>query len=302
MPAFSAAFSSAFDAEIFTGASGEFPCTWPVNYSACGGGPCEALSSLPASGQAAFEEMASTYLWNWTNQQYGLCDIQLRPCKQDCWSSNVSTFWGFGGPAGQIAGLGSGFGRAPFTPVLINGQFFNLGCGRCSDSCGCGSSDALRLPGPVASITEIQIDGVVLPSTAYRVDNHQLLVRTDGGIWPFCQDMDAPLGSENTWAVTYKQGLSVPVGGQIAAGLLACELAKAACGDKSCGLPQRVQSITRQGVTVAVLDAFDDVDTGHTGIWLIDSWVASVTKRPRRWRVLSPDRRQPRAGRVQTWP
>jgi hypothetical protein len=114
--------------------------------------------------------------------------------------------------------------------------------------------------------------------------------------------MDAPLGSENTWSVTYQQGKPVPVGGQIAAGLLACELAKAACGDKSCGLPQRVQSITRQGVTVAVLDAFDDIDTGHTGIWLIDSWVASVTKRPRRWRVLSPDRRQPTVGRVQTWP
>src|SRR3546814_4772015 len=50
----------------------------------------------------------------------------------------------------------------------------------------------------------------------------------------------------------------------ISAGRLANELAKAACNDKSCGLPQRVQSITRQGVTVAVLDSFDDIDTGHT--------------------------------------
>lgn len=302
MPAFSAAFSSAFDAVILTESTGEAPCSWPINHSACGGVPCEALTSLPASGQAAFEEMASTYLWNWTNQQYSLCDVVLRPCKQGCWESGVSTFWGFGGPAAQIAGQGNLGGRAPFTPVLINGQFFNIGCGQCGDSCGCGGSNALRLPGPVSSVSEVQINGEVLDSNSYRVDNNRLLVRTDGNRWPTCQDMDAPLGSENTWSVTYQQGKPVPVGGQIAAGLLACELAKAACGDKSCGLPQRVQSITRQGVTVAVLDAFDDIDTGHTGIWLIDSWVASVTKRPRRWRVLSPDRRQPTVGRVQTWP
>src|SRR3546814_8783259 len=79
------------------------------------------------------------------------------------------------------------------------------------------------------------------------------------------------------------------------------DLAKAACNDKTCGLPRRVQSVTRQGVTVAVLDAFDDIDEGHTGIWLIDSWVASVVRRPRKMRVLSPDRMPPRY-RQKTWP
>src|SRR3546814_20637846 len=83
--------------------------------------------------------------------------------------------------------------------------------------------------------------------------------------------------------------------------MLAVERAKAACNDKSCGLPRRVQSVTRQGVTVAVLDAFDNIDEGHTGIWLIDSWVASVVRRPRKMRVLHPDR-MPHRHRQKTWP
>lgn len=267
------------------------PCDWPTDYSACGGGLPEPLASLPASGVAMFEEMAATYLWNWTGRKFGLCEVTLRPCRQECWQGQ-STFWGGGG---QLPG------QRPFTPVIIQGQWYNIGCGQCGDSCGCGVTAALRLPGPIASIEEVQIGGEVLDPTAYRVDNGRFLVRQDGGRWPTCQDMSAALGAEDTWGVTYRKGYAVPGGGQVAAGLLANELAKAACNDKSCGLPQRVQSITRQGVTVAVLDAFDDIDEGHTGIWLIDSWVASVVRRPRRMRVLSPDRMPPR-NRQTTWP
>lgn len=268
------------------------PCDWPVDYSACGGGLPEPLASLPASGVATFEEMAATYLWDWTGRKYGQCEVTLRPCRQDCWEGR-STFWG--GSGGPLRG------GLPFTPALIRGQWYNLGCGTCGDACGCGSTQALRLPGPIASVGEVQIDGTVLDPAAYRVDNGRFLVRQDGALWPTCQDMNLVLGQPDTWGVTYTKGYAVPKGGQVAAGLLANELAKAACNDKTCGLPRRVQSITRQGVTVAVLDAFDDIDEGHTGIWLIDSWVASVVRRPRRMRVLSPDRRPPRY-RQTTWP
>jgi hypothetical protein len=285
---FSDAFSLAFDAT--TALSPDAPCSWPIDYSACGGGLPEPLASLPASGVAVFEEMAATYLWDWTGRKYGQCEVTLRPCRQPCYEG-VSTFWG--GAGGPLA--------APFTPVLIQGAWLNIGCGSCGDTCGCDSTASLRLPGPIASVQQVQIDGEVLSSLAYRVDNGRFLVRTDGGRWPTCQNMNLMDGQEDTWSVTYTKGTAVPKGGQVAAGRLANELAKAACGDKSCGLPQRVQSITRQGVTVAVLDSFDDIDTGHTGIWLIDSWVASVVNRPRKWRVLSPDRMPPRY-RQQTWP
>lgn len=280
------------------------PCSWDLTFPCATTDPddeeytCEHLDELTPDARATIEEMATAFLWNWTARQFGACPVTIRPCRQNCWQG-VSTYWGRGGVGSTLS---TGIAGRPFTPVIINGGWYNIGCGTCGDSCGCGHTESLQLPGPIAAVTEVQIDGEVLPPSAYRVDNDRFLVRTDGGAWPTCQDMNAALGEENTWAVTYERGIPVPAGGQVAAGSLACELAKAACRDKSCGLPQRVQSVTRQGVTIAVLDAFDDIDTGHTGIWLIDSWVASVMKRPRPWRVYSPDRKPPVVGRIQTWP
>lgn len=286
---FSPAFSVAFDLELSDPYT-EAPCSWPLDYSACGGGLPEPLDSLPASGVATFEEMAATYLWDWTGRKFGECTVTIRPCRQEC-AQGQSTFWG-----------GSGGARStPYYPVIIQGKWYNITCGTCGDDCGCGSTPALRLPGPITAIEDITIDGVTLDPSAYRVDNHRLVVRTDGGRWPTCQDMSAADGDPDTWSITYTRGTRVPKGGQVAAAVLAAELAKAACGDKTCGLPRRVQTVTRQSVTVAVLDAFDDIDKGHTGIWLIDSWIASVVQRPRRMRVYSPDRLPPR-NRRQTFP
>src|SRR3546814_2256809 len=52
------------------------------------------------------------------------------------------------------------------------------------------------------------------------------------GRWPTCQNMNLADGAEDTWSVTYVKGYAVPKGGQVAAGMLAVELAKAACNDK----------------------------------------------------------------------
>lgn len=268
------------------------PCNWPVSYAACvlpeGETHPQPLASMAPSGIAQMESMATTYLWRWTNQMLGTCEITVRPCRDDC-SEGLSTF----------NGSGPGVSGTPWSPVIIDGLWYNLGCGRCGDRCSCAYVPSLALPGPVASITEVIIDGVVLDATAYRVDNRRLLVRQDGGEWPRCNDLSLPAGEPGTWSVTYERGVEVPDGGQVAAGVLATELAKAACGDKECALPRRVQTVTRQGVTIAMLDAFDDVEKGHTGIWIIDSWLASMTQVPQRARVYSPD--LPRPSRRTTW-
>jgi hypothetical protein len=262
-------------------------CSWPVSYDQCG--PCEPLASSPVSG--LFEEMAVDYLRQWTSPLLGLCDVTIRPCREDC-TEGQSTFWGSGPfPSG---------GAGPFRPVIIEGQWFNLTCGTCGDRCSCGHVEELKLPGPVASIQSIQIDGVAVPSGAYRVDNNRYLVRTDDGVWPECQDMGKNDGVVGTWSITYSRGIPVPVHGQVAAGVLACEFARAACGDSACQLPKRLQSLTRQGVSVAILDSFDDIDSGHTGIWLIDSFIASMTKPKRGGSVRSPDLVS--RGRGKTWP
>ena len=176
-------------------------------------------------------------------------------------------------------------------PVIIDGRWLNIGCWGCgtNEMCGCDYVAALRLPGPIVSVTEILIDGAVFDPAEYRVDSGRYLVRTDGEGWPTAQNMQDPTTEVGTWSVTYTRGTEVPAGGQVAAALLAIQLWKASCKDSSCDLPQRVQTITRQGVTVAMLDSFDDIDQGHTGIFLIDSWIASLMKPPLRPLVYSPD-------------
>jgi hypothetical protein len=268
---------------------------WPVSYSECG--PCTALDTMSDDGRQVFEAMAGEYLWHWTGRVLGLESVNVRPCRDDCLWNSRSSFWGM-----TQNRFTAGVGGSGFTPALIGGSWFNLYCGTCGDKCSCGSwIRSLRLPGPVDSIEAVTIDGEPLDPVAYRVDNRALLVRMDGHRWPTCQNMNVPAGEDGTWSVDYTRGTPVPLGGQVAAGVLACELAKAACHDSTCQLPQRVQTVTRQGVTIAVLDAFNDVEKGRTGIWLIDSWLASIMHSPRPARVYSVDVARPH-NRTQTWP
>lgn len=276
-------------------------CDWPVSYDACGatlGDPdatppvpastgCRALDELTPEQRASFERMAAEMLWGWTRRVFGICKVTVRPCLSDCQSARLwsSTFWG-NGPY-PWAGIG-GSGR--WSPQLIGGEWYNLDCG-CPSTCTCSTSGAaaLHLPGPVGAVTEVLIDGEVVDPAAYVVMYGRTLVRTDGGTWPPCQDLLAPPTAAGTFQITYERGVAVPIGGQIAAGILACELAKAACGDSTCQLPQRIQTVTRQGVTVGFVDNFSGLEDARTGIWLIDSWVSSH-RQPRGFAgVRSPD-------------
>ena len=269
------------------------PCDWPISYSGCGTPP-----AWDADQQALAEQMAADLLWNWTGHQFGACPVKIRPCKVEC-TDGGETFWGRGPFSPGYATDHSKGGW--YGPALLHGQWFNISCGVCGDGCSCDNPSTLKLPGPVQMIIKITIDGKPVPQAAFRVDNFSLLVRTDGGSWPSCQAMGLDVDKPGTFEISYVQGYPVPIGGQVAAGVLAVELFKAVCNDKSCALPQRVQTVTRQGVTVTVLDTFDDVVKGRTGIWLVDSWVSSIVNPPRASQVYSVDIARPRSRR-QTWP
>lgn len=244
------------------------PCDWPALDI-----ECDAYLNLSPERQEQVRTAAVSFLWHWTGQRFGLCEVTVRPCREDC--ADGSTFFGT-----------SNLLRPPAA------GWFPSRCGTCrSGGCGCDYVPSTRLPGPAHSVESVQVDGVELPDTAYRLSGNDLL-RVDGGLWPTCQDYSAPLGAPGTWGITYRRGAEVPPGGVLAAETLACELAKAATGDKSCQLPQRVQSVSRQGVSIAMLDSFEDVDQGRTGIWVIDSWVSSVNRSPVRPLVYSPDLRR----------
>lgn len=262
------------------------PCDWPILYtsaSSCAPPPSGSEDDDPMTPEdrALFERMAIDYLWRWSGRGFGTCPVTVRPCR---------------GPESQSP-LYGGFSR--WEPVIINGNWFNIGCGFCGERCSCNAVSQIDLPGPINHVDKIVIGGEELDPSTYRVDNFRTLVRTDGGSWPLWNDAGASSGDAGVWEVTYSRGVPVPEGGQVAAGILACEFWKAANNDSSCQLPKRLSSITRQGVSLAILDNFDDIDTGHTGIWLIDSWLASVTKVVPSARVYSPD--LPRRRRS-TWP
>lgn len=289
------------------------PCEWPVSYASCpdpsrssGDLDLEPLAlddgaaalvaepgEAPPSGREQFESAAVNYLWHWTGQQFGLCPATVRPCLSAP-APAYSTFSGRG-PYGRIPG------SRPQTPARLAALRDPVSCGTCASACSCGSPYAISLPGPVDSIVSVTIDGEVLPPSAYRIDAHSWLVRLDGEAWPASQDLLAQPGEPDTFVVDYLRGTPVPEGGQIAAGVLANELWKAACGASDCALPQRLQSITRQGVSVTILDSFEGLGEGFTGIWLIDSWIASVTRPVRPSRVTSVDVAPKRVSRS-TWP
>lgn len=247
--------------------------TWPVIYPA----DCD-LDSITPEQKAAIEEAAVNYLIRMTGGTYGEVPVTVRPCRRDC---GTTTFWG----------------RGPYHPVASGGGPGRLGCGSCWDACSCGGGDVLKLSGLVSSVVEVVIDGEARGLSTMRVDNYRLLVDQSGFGWPTCQDMGLPAGEVGTWSVTYLKGLTVPLGGQVAAGALACELSKLVVGGAAaaeCSLPSNTVQVSRQGVTVQL----DPLAVASTGVPATDNWISMVTASPRGGSVRSVD---VAPARVTTW-
>lgn len=203
-------------------------CVWPTG--------SEAVTGYARQG-------ATEVLWQESGQRYGLCEITIRPCRRQCDGGG----WPFMDRWYEWAG-----GMWP-RPLLFNGLWFNVTCGGCPGGCSCTVLEEVLLPGVVSSISQVKVDGVILPSTAYRLDNNQLLVRVDGGSWPYCQDMAAADTQPDTFSVTFTFGEVPPVIGRQAVGQLMCALARECMGE-DCRLPANVTSLVRQGVAIE-LDA-----------------------------------------------
>ena len=248
-------------------------CGWDVTYAHCDETSSDALflESVDGEVRRLAEDSATDYLNLWSGGQFGPCPVTIRPCRDKRrGQSNYA------------------LPRQSWTPQLIDGKWYNTACGSCGRTCSCRGPETLRLPGPVHRVLRVEIDGADVPEDAYRTDGN-LLIREDGAAWPTYQDRSIPLGRPGTWAVEYERGLPVPAGGTLAASVLALELMKAMCDDDSCRLPRRVETITRQGVSMTMMDAFEGLDEGRTGLWMVDSWLESVRKPRRGGRVYNPD-------------
>lgn len=245
---------------------------------------CDVECLSPAvTGMAV--EIATETVWALSGRQFGNCPVTFRPCRRNCLEGNWLAGWReWNYPQ----------------PALIGGQWFNLTCGSCGDSCSCSSLSQVVLPGPVNAITQVKIDGSPLVTGAYRVDDYRILVRQDGGSWPSCNDLSKPDDAAGTWSITAQFGLPVPASGELAVGELACELAKSLNGE-ACRLPRAVTNVTRQGVTINYGDIKDLFRGGLTGLFLVDSFIQATNPRHLmdRARVYSVD--SP-TGRRTTWP
>jgi hypothetical protein len=206
---------------------------------------CDLTTATPEiTGIAA--QMASEVLYALTGQRFSLCTVTLRPCREEC--------YGLGWPGWNQWWQ---WGTYP-QPYWYNGTWFNMGCGQCGTSCSCTAISETLLPGPINSVVEVKVDGVVLVNGVdYRVDDYRKLVRL-GAVWPYCNDLNQPDTAVGTWSATVTYGEPVPMLGKLAAGELACYFLSILLG-ADCELPPGVTDITRQGISMSLAESTTDL-------------------------------------------
>jgi len=241
-------------------------------------------------------DVAEAYGWSLlsalTAYQIATCPIVVRPCAARCSDGGGMLAFPVGG--GHAGALGTRSGS--FNPHITGGRWVNS-CGCQTSDCSCTQLSEVILPGPVGGIESVILNGVVLPTTSYRVDNGNRLVRLDGEEWPACQDMAAPDNAIGSFAVRYYRGAAPNVMTRRAAGLLAAEF-YAACAGAECALPSNVVAVSRQGVDYELEPT--DFPDGVTGIKAVDALIRIYNphKRKAPTRIASPD--APMA-RTPTW-
>lgn len=258
--------------DVFTTPAPSLPCNWTVEGTCCE----DTWESASAELQTAAAEFGAYTIWAATGRRFGLCERTVRPCGRQCTACAQGWYWSDG----------------MFLPYVLNGVWRNCWCGNSGGCCTCEPACQVWIPGPAASIpiTGVSVDGEVVDSDSWRLDDGQWLVRTDGECWPDCQDYSVNNGESNTFQVVYYKGLAVPSILERAAGELACEWIKS-CQGAVCRLPQRVQSIVRQGVTISMVDVDTILRNGWTGVDTVDQIIAQFNPYGLRSRmkISSPD-------------
>ncbi len=251
------------------------PTTMPCEPWATEADICEPCAS-DYDGERLDEMLAaaSRILYELSGRQWGgECETTVRPC------SARGGRWSYG----------DGRHRPP-----TRDESGWCGCS-VPDVCGCGGLSQIRLLYPVVEVSEVRVDGEIVDPAEYRVDDNRWLVRLpdSGGrhlAWPCCQDLSREATEERTFEVTYTHGRQPPPDGVLAASVLACELLKSCTPSLGeCRLPKRVTTITRQGVTMALIDPLDFVKEGRTGLVEVDLFLAAARQGSTPGAVMSPD-------------
>ena len=236
--------------------------------------PCEAWATIDdvqlfvGSSQAEhaetdqFEELldiASAWLYRLSGRRYpGECTRTVRPMRQGCNDGVVSERYAHRSQFDSRSGT--------FPHAYVGGR-------------GEGVHEVTLGVWPVRSIVEVKVDGAILASSAYRLDDARWLVRVDGSGWPTGNDLTLDDTAVGTWSVRFTFGDDPPVDGKRAAAVLANELWLSIGNDERCRLPRRTQTLARQGVTITMLDPAELMNRGRFGIPEVDTFLQSVNPR-----------------------
>lgn len=264
------------------------PCTpWADSRDVwnCCGQPMQTIGEGSSATECAvdmtqFAIEASQLLYELSGRLFsGVCERTVRPCSTEDFGCGFQVL-----SRGHIVGW-SGIGWGD------------------TRACGCQGLSRVHLSGyPVRDVTEVKIDGVVLPAeNNWRLDERQWLTRIadsngDRQLWPSCQRLDLADTEEGTFSVTYRYGQDPPVLGVQAAAQLGCELYRA-CSGGTCALPTGTTRINRQGIVIERLAfatwAFRE-GRWNTGLPLVDAFLGGYnpTALKRRPSVWGPDRKQ----------
>ena len=183
------------------------------------------------------------------------------------------------------ATMQSGAAYFPLTSsgIALNRRYYsNCECN------SCGVVHRIRLRNrPVTSIIEVYVAGRMLIPAEYLLLDHAVL-----GF--LTQDVCCT----GCVMVRYRYGGNIPSTGKFAAITLANELIESLEPSGDCHLPERVTSVSRQGVSWTLLDPQDFLSDGRTGIYTVDLFLSAYNpaRAVRPARVFSVDR--PRATTV----
>ena len=197
-------------------------------------------------------QAASRILFALSRERYpGICRHVVRPCRQsDCWIPPSSYLW--------------------------SDSWGWCGCGAATPmQCGCGSLSEIELgAAPVIGVTEVLVDGDVVPRASYRVDDHRWLVRLDGSSWPYCQDLTLATTEVGTFQVTFFAGRTPPADGVLAAKRMAGDLYQGMTG-VDCVAPANLVSRTRQGDTIelSAINEATDLAAGWTALTEVNAFL-----------------------------
>jgi hypothetical protein len=235
-------------------------------------GVCEDLPQGFDPAVLAEARVAATgVLWALSGRRYGYRTSVVRPILSQC---VVSPWWTL-----PLFTAAYGAWTYPAGYMVVT-------CGSCNGgregSCSCEPT-VMKLSTKAVGITGVKVDGVELDPADWALSaDGRYLTRLDGETWPRCQNMNLPDTEDGTMSFTMRWGQEPPALSKAAMGALECELAKLRIAPDDCALPQRVSSLSRQGVSITMLDPMDFLDEGKTGIYVVDLFLKTVNPRKQR--------------------